>query len=137
MPTIDVRSKLNCPRVLIVDDDPLIRSLVRTVLEDEEYELSEAEDGDQALDKAREQCPDVVLLDVMMPGADGYQVAESLRRDVSPDCVIIMLTARDQASDRERGFLGQWHGRPWESQWVRRAVILPWRRQTSPSCRTT
>lgn len=104
MPTIDVRSKTNCPRVLIVDDDPLIRSLVRTVLEDEEYELSEAEDGDQALDLARERCPDVVLLDVMMPGADGYQVAESLRRDVSTDCVIIMLTARDQASDRERGF---------------------------------
>ena len=101
---IDVRSNTNCPRVLIVDDDPLIRSLVRTVLEDEEYELSEAEDGDQALDRARERCPDVVLLDVMMPGADGYQVAASLRRDVSPDCVIIMLTARDQASDRERGF---------------------------------
>jgi two-component system alkaline phosphatase synthesis response regulator PhoP len=103
VPTIDVRSRRICPRVLIVDDDPLIRSLVRAVLEDESYDLSEAENGEAALDLARERNPDVVLLDVMMPGADGYQVAESLRRDISPDCVIIMLTARDQASDRDRG----------------------------------
>lgn len=87
-----------------MDDDPLIRSLVRTVLEDENYDLAEAADGIEALDAARERFPDVVLLDIMMPGADGYEVAEHLRRDVGPDCIIIMLTARDQASDRERGF---------------------------------
>jgi DNA-binding response OmpR family regulator len=100
----NVRHRADCPRVLIVDDDPLIRDLVRTVLEDEQYMLQEAADGQEALDLARESAPDIVLLDVMMPGADGYQVAEELRREIGPDCVIIMLTARDQQADRDLGF---------------------------------
>lgn len=104
MPTTDERKKVTLPRVLIVDDDPLIRDLVRTVLEDYDYVLEEARDGTEALDMARERCPDVVVLDVMMPGADGYQVAVSLRRDIGPDCVIIMLSAKDQDADKEKGF---------------------------------
>src|SRR5438093_7593881 len=100
----NVRHRADCPRVLIVDDDPLIRELVRTVLEDDDYEFEEASDGEEALALAREHAPDVVLLDVMMPGTDGYQVARELRRDIKPDCVIIMLTARDQQSDRDLGF---------------------------------
>jgi DNA-binding response OmpR family regulator len=100
----DVRKRSDCPRVLIVDDDPLTRDVVRAVLEDATYDVRVAVDGTQALDLAREHAPDVVLLDVMMPGVNGFQVAEALRRDIGPDCVIIMLTAMDREADRARGF---------------------------------
>jgi|ERR1051326_7540029 len=100
----DVRKRSECPRVLIVDDDPLTRDLVRAVLEDATYDVQVAVDGVQALDFAREHAPDLILLDVMMPGINGFQVAEALRRDVDPDCVIIMLTAMDREADRVRGF---------------------------------
>lgn len=103
MPKTDATKSAQSPRVLIVDDDPLIRDLVRTVLEDHAYDLQEARDGIEAMDLARERFPDVVLLDVMMPGADGYQVAETLRRDIGKNCVIIMLSARDQETDKLRG----------------------------------
>ncbi|MCA1832448.1 MAG: response regulator transcription factor [Actinomycetota bacterium] len=99
----NVRPRTDCPRVLIVDDDSLIRDLVKTVLEDENYILEEAHDGRQALDLAREHVPDIVLLDVMMPGLNGFVVARELRRDLGPDCVIIMLSACDQASDKDEG----------------------------------
>jgi DNA-binding response OmpR family regulator len=100
----DVRKRSECPRVLIVDDDPLTRDLVRAVLEDAPYDVDFAVDGRHALDLARENAPDLILLDVMMPGINGFQVAEALRRDVDPDCVIIMLTAMDREADRVRGF---------------------------------
>jgi two-component system, OmpR family, alkaline phosphatase synthesis response regulator PhoP len=100
----DVRKQSECPRVLIVDDDPLTRDVVRAVLEDATYAVEVAVDGMHALDLARERAPDVVLLDVMMPGMNGFQVAEALRRDLVPDCVIIMLTAMDRETDRARGF---------------------------------
>lgn len=100
----DARKRAECPRVLIVDDDPLTRDVVRAVLEDATYVVDVAVDGTQALDVVRERAPDVVLLDVMMPGMNGFQVAERLRRDLVPDCVIIMLTAMDRDGDRARGF---------------------------------
>jgi DNA-binding response OmpR family regulator len=100
----DVRKRPEYPRVLIVDDDPLTRDVVRAVLEDATFTVELAADGTQALDLARERAPDVVLLDVMMPGMNGFQVAEALRRDVVPDCIIIMLTAMDRETDRARGF---------------------------------
>lgn len=92
------------PRVLIVDDDPLIRSVVRAVLEDARYELTEASDGREALHLARQDPPNVVLLDVMMPGMNGYEVAESLRREIGESPIIIMLTARDRESDKAKAF---------------------------------
>jgi two-component system OmpR family response regulator len=100
----DVRKRSECPRVLIVDDDPLTRDLVRAVLEDARYDVAMAVDGAHALDIARENAPDLVLLDVMMPGINGFDVARTLRRELDPDCIIIMLTAMDREADRVRGF---------------------------------
>ncbi len=99
-----VQRRTTRPRVLIVDDDPLIRSVVRTVLEDARYELEEASDGREAMERARERPPNVVLLDVMMPGIDGYEVAEWLRRELGETPIIIMLTARDGQTDKARAF---------------------------------
>jgi len=90
--------------VLIVDDDPLIRGVVRAVLEDGSYELDEAASGEEALQVAEGHPPDVVLLDVMMPGIDGFEVAARMRRSARlKDAVVVMLTAKDSPEDRRRG----------------------------------
>src|SRR6266540_4152088 len=65
-------------RVLVIDDEPPIRLLCRVNLEAEGMEVLEASDGPTGLEKARNEEPDVILLDVMMPGLDGWQVAEEL-----------------------------------------------------------
>ena len=92
------------PRVLIVDDDPLIRDVVRAVLEDGSYELDEAADGEEALRVATSHPPDVVLLDVMMPGIDGFEVAKRFKNDTTlKNAVVVMLTAKDAPEDRRRG----------------------------------
>ena len=89
---------------MIVDDDPLIRGVVRAVLEDGDYELDEAASGEEALRLAHRRPPNVVLLDVMMPGMDGFEVAEHFRNDPElKETVIVMLTAKDAPEDRARG----------------------------------
>jgi two-component system alkaline phosphatase synthesis response regulator PhoP len=91
-------------RVLVIDDEAPIRLLCRVNLEAEGMEVLEAADGPSGLDEARERAPDVVLLDVMMPGLDGWRVAEQLLEDErTSDIPIIFLTARAEFRDRARG----------------------------------
>lgn len=92
-------------RVLIVEDQPEIRELIHMTLEFENYELHEAPNGDAALQMIEKVKPDLLLLDVMMPGElDGYQVCAALRADPAHATLpIVMLTARAQARDREAG----------------------------------
>ena len=92
------------PRVLVVDDEAPIRLLCRVNLEAEEMTVLEAADGISGLEAARTERPDVILLDVMMPGLDGWRVAEQLLDD--PDTCgipIVFLTARAELRDRARG----------------------------------
>ena len=92
------------PRVLVIDDEPPIRLLCRVNLEAEGIEVFEAADGTTGLDLARAEQPDVVLLDVMMPGLDGWRVAEELLEDERTHGIpIIFLTARAEFRDRARG----------------------------------
>jgi DNA-binding response OmpR family regulator len=91
-------------RVLVIDDEPPIRLLCRVNLEAEGMEVLEASDGPTGLEKARNDEPDVILLDVMMPGLDGWQVAEELiDGDLTGAIPIVFLTARAEARDRARG----------------------------------
>jgi DNA-binding response OmpR family regulator len=91
-------------RVLVIDDEAPIRLLCRVNLEAEEMEVLEAGDGPTGLEKARNDAPDVILLDVMMPGLDGWQVAEELLDDERTHAIpIIFLTARAEVRDRARG----------------------------------
>jgi DNA-binding response OmpR family regulator len=91
-------------RVLVIDDEPPMRLLCRVNLEAEGIEVLEAPDGQSGLERAREERPDVVLLDVMMPGLDGWRVAERLLEDVrTSEIPIIFLTARAEVRDRARG----------------------------------
>jgi DNA-binding response OmpR family regulator len=91
-------------RVLVIDDEAPIRLLCRVNLEAEGMDVLEAADGTTGLDLARDQQPDVVLLDVMMPGLDGWRVAEELLDDDRTRGIpIIFLTARAEFRDRARG----------------------------------
>src|SRR5215208_7263248 len=86
-------------RVLIVDDEYISRETLQSVLEGEGYELEMAENGPQAIEKAKRLLPDVILLDVMMPGMTGFEVCQRIRNDPQiAEIPIIMLTA---LNDRE------------------------------------
>jgi len=90
--------------VLVIDDEAPIRLLCRVNLEAEGMDVLEAADGPAGLEEAHEHVPDVVLLDVMMPGLDGWQVAEQLLEDDrTSEIPIIFLTARAEFRDRARG----------------------------------
>ncbi len=91
-------------RVLVIDDESPIRLLCRINLEAEGMEVLEAADGLSGLDVARLERPDVILLDVMMPGLDGWRVAEELLDDDRTEEIpIVFLTARAELRDRARG----------------------------------
>jgi len=91
-------------RVLVIDDEAPIRLLCRVNLEAEQMEVLEAADGPSGLEEARTHRPDVILLDVMMPGLDGWRVAEHLLEDERTNEIpIIFLTARAEFRDRARG----------------------------------
>ncbi len=90
--------------VLVIDDEAAIRLLCRVNLEAEGLTVLEAADGRAGVDRARAERPDVILLDVMMPGLDGWQAAEQLVADErTRDIPIVFLTARADFRDRERG----------------------------------
>jgi DNA-binding response OmpR family regulator len=91
-------------RVLVIDDEAPIRLLCRVNLEAEGMEVLEAADGPSGLEKARSETPDVILLDVMMPGLDGWSVAEELLADAATSGIpIVFLSARADKADRARG----------------------------------
>jgi CheY-like chemotaxis protein len=90
------------PTVLVCDDEPVLRMLVRATLEQGNYTVLEASDGEEALARTHAEQPDLILLDMMMPGRSGSDVLRALRADAATaKTPVIMLTARAQASDRE------------------------------------
>ena len=90
-------------RILIVDDIATSRELLRTVLEREGFAITEAADGDEALQQARAEIPDLILLDLQMPVRNGYEVLSELRKDPRyANLPIIALTASAMQGDRER-----------------------------------
>ena len=92
------------PKILVIDDEAPIRLLCRVNLEAEGMDVFEASDGPTGLDKAKAERPDVILLDVMMPGLDGWRVAEHLLDDPQTNAIpIVFLTARAEFRDRARG----------------------------------
>jgi DNA-binding response OmpR family regulator len=91
--------------VLVVDDDPDVCDLVTYKLEQSGFEVRRASDGDAALREVAKRIPDLVLLDIMMPGISGLEVLERLRSDEATAVIpVVMLTAKAQENDVERGF---------------------------------
>jgi DNA-binding response OmpR family regulator len=92
------------PRVLLVDDDPAMLRLLQVNFRLDGFEVETASRGDEAVDHAIASPPDVLVLDVMMPGLDGYQVGERLRQEPGfADIPIVFLTARVMEEDRAKG----------------------------------
>ena len=90
-------------KVLIADDEESLRVLLRAVVSsDDRFEIQEAVDGDDALIKIKQGKPDILILDVMMPGQSGFEVCEAIKEDDKlKDIKVIILTAKGQASDKE------------------------------------
>lgn len=87
--------------ILVVDDEKRIVEIVRAYLEREGYRVTAAYDGDTALEMARREHPDLIVLDLMLPGVSGWDICRALRKE--SDVPIIMLTARDDVTDRVVG----------------------------------
>jgi two-component system chemotaxis response regulator CheY len=107
-----MRTEGRSARVLVVDDDKGIREFVRTVLSDEGYDVAEATDGQQALDRVAQRRPDVILLDMRMPVMDGWEFARTYREQPGPHAPIVIVTAAlDVAKDAKEigadGFLAK------------------------------
>jgi len=92
-------------KILIVEDQEEIRELIRVTLEFGDYQIEEASNGGEGLARAQAWQPDLVLLDVMMPGGvDGLQVCQHMKSDAElKRCKVVMLTARGMSADRQAG----------------------------------
>ncbi len=90
--------------VLVVDDEPMARALLRLMLVRAGFNVMEAEDGFDALEKVRINRPDIVLLDVMMPGMDGFTVCETIREEAeTADLPVIMFSAKTDLNSINQG----------------------------------
>lgn len=98
-------------RILIVEDKANSRELLRTVLEQQGYAVTEARDGDEALSIVRQQAPDLVLMDLQIPSRNGFDVLQEIRKDASlANLPVVAVTANAMPGDREKvlaaGFTG-------------------------------
>jgi CheY-like chemotaxis protein len=110
-----VGSRIQCPepgceqkkmkKILIVDDEPGIRKLVKSTLKSEDYQILQAEDGQMAVDIAREENPNLIFMDIMMPGGiDGFEATRILKNDPKTrGSTIIILSAKGQEEDLVKG----------------------------------
>jgi two-component system phosphate regulon response regulator PhoB len=90
-------------KILVVDDDPQVRKILTRMLEPGTYEIRSADDGFTALQSIRDWSPDLVILDIMMPGMSGIEVCRQIREEKpGPDLQILMLSAKDSQADRIR-----------------------------------
>ncbi len=101
---MELKSDLEKKKILLVDDEPNIVMVVEARLKANNYEVITAANGEEALTKAREEKPDLIILDLMLPKIDGYQVCRLLKFDKNYSNIpIILLTAKGQREDREWG----------------------------------
>lgn len=113
--------------IMIVDDEPKIRLVIRKILEREGFSVSEAESGEDCLKKLNVQKPDLILMDVMMPGIDGWETCTMIKsNEETKDLVVSMLTVKTSEEDKIKSLeesLADWHiQKPIEREKLTRAV---------------
>lgn len=99
---IKIKAVRNVKKILIVDDQATIRQLLEVSLRAPDRKILHAESGEEALEMARLEAPDLVIMDIMMPGGmDGFEAVRKLRSDpLINDCPVLILTAKDQQAER-------------------------------------
>lgn len=96
---------INTAKILVIDDEPEITEIVETFLTENGFKVLTENEPGRAIEKARGFKPDVILLDIMMPGVDGYDICQALKRDPEFSNVpIIFLTGKDRTDDMGRSF---------------------------------
>jgi DNA-binding response OmpR family regulator len=123
---VDIMSKAAGASILVVDDDPEIVAMLTTRLGHRGYKISTASDGHQALELAKREQPDIVLLDVMMPGKSGWEVARALKQDPTTQRIkIVMVTAiGEQVNEMTSPLYGAdaYIDKPFEFEKLERAI---------------
>ena len=114
-------------KILVVDDQPTIRRLVEISLRTADRQILEAESGEQAIEIAHSEKPDLIIMDLMMPGGmDGFAAVEILKADpATRDCPVLVLTAKDQKAERQRAFevgTGDYLAKPFKLEVLARKV---------------
>ncbi|MFC1629992.1 PleD family two-component system response regulator [Patescibacteria group bacterium] len=90
--------------ILVIEDDKFLRELIAQKLLKEEYKVSEAVDGEEGIKKIKEEKPDMILLDLILPGIDGFEVLSKMREDASISSIpVIILSNLGQKEDVEKG----------------------------------
>lgn len=93
-------------KILIADDEAFIRELLITTLSDADYEILTAKNGEEVLKIAHEEKPDLILLDILMPEMNGYEVCKKIKTNPETESIkVIMLTALGGETDRKKGFM--------------------------------
>jgi len=99
--------------VMVVDDEPKIRFIIRKILEKEGFEIIEAESGEECIEKLKDQDTDLILMDVMMPGMNGWETCAVIKKDEkTKDKVVSMLTVKTSEEDKIKSLedsLADWH----------------------------
>ncbi len=100
-----MKQSINPARILVVDDEPNIVVAIEFLMQQQGFETDTAYDGQEALAKAKQFRPDLIILDVMMPKADGFEVAHAVRRESDLEGVkIVFLTAKGTSRDKVNGY---------------------------------
>lgn len=100
-----MKQSINPARILVVDDEPNIVVAIEFLMQQQGFETDTAYDGQEALAKAKQFRPDLIILDVMMPKADGFEVAHAVRREPDLEGVkIVFLTAKGTSRDKVNGY---------------------------------
>lgn len=93
-------------KILTVDDEPDVRRLIEIKLKKAGFEVITAADGEEGVDKAKAEKPDLILMDVMMPKMDGFTAVEKIKKEMKPAPLVMMLTAKGTEDDVMQGLVG-------------------------------
>lgn len=93
----------SAPKILIIDDDPFILEMYVLKFKEHNFQVETASNGQEGLAKAKEYRPDLLLLDIVMPALDGFDILQQIKKNSSPDMKIVLLTNLGQKEDVERG----------------------------------
>jgi len=93
-------------KILTVDDEPDVRRLIEVKLRKEGFEVITAADGEEGVEKAKAENPDLILMDVMMPKMDGYTAVQKIKTEMDPAPLVMMLTAKGSEDDVMQGLVG-------------------------------